>query len=246
MAKRPRSPYQPPRVAEKRYEAQLRRVARVVGGIIQPYVDGATIPQLDALLKALADYSEAIGPWAARVSAEMLRAAAAKDKAAFRAQNRRLTQGFREVMGDAAVGRESARLLQEQVTLIKSLPTKAGERAQQLARDGMIGSRRAEDVAADIANIGDVTEARAMLIARTETAKSSSTLTQARATAVGADSYIWRTAQDESVRESHAEMEGEVVRWDSPPTLSDGTTTHAGQIYNCRCYPEPIFSDLLD
>jgi uncharacterized protein with gpF-like domain len=35
-------------------------------------------------------------------------------------------------------------------------------------------------------------------------------------------------------------MEGVPVRWDQPPTLSDGTVTHAGQIYNCRCWPEPI------
>lgn len=244
MAKR--NKFQPSKRAEKRYEVQLRRVAKIVGGIIEPYADGATIPNLPQLLKALKDYSDQLGPWAARVSEEMLRSIAARDKAAFRATSKKLTQGFRETLGDTAVGRESARLLSEQVTLIKSLPLKAGERAQELATQGMIGSRRAEDVASDIANIGDVTEARAMLIARTETAKSMSTLTQARAVAVGADTYIWRTAEDEAVRESHAEMEGEVVRWDSPPTLSDGTTTHAGQIYNCRCYAEPIFTDLQD
>lgn len=244
MAKR--NKFQPSSRAEKRYEVQLRRVARIVAGIIEPYVDGATINDLPRLQRALKDYSDILGPWATRVSAEMLRAVAARDKAAFRSTSKKLTQGFRETLGDTAVGRESARLLNEQVALIKSLPIKAGERAQQLATQGMIGSRRAEDVASDIANIGDVTEARAMLIARTETAKSMSTLTQARATAVGADTYIWRTAEDEAVRESHAEMEGEVVRWDSPPTLSDGTTTHAGQIYNCRCYAEPIFTDLED
>jgi uncharacterized protein with gpF-like domain len=67
-------------------------------------------------------------------------------------------------------------------------------------------------------------------------------ITQARASQVDSTHYIWRTAEDESVRESHAEMEGQVVAWNDPPTLSDGTTTHAGQIYNCRCYPEPIIN----
>lgn len=217
-----------------------------MGLIVEPYVDGANIPQLDRLLRALADYSDTLGPWAARVAEDMLRAVDLKDKAAFRATSRRLTQGMNSLLADTAVGREAARLQNEQVTLIKSLPLKAGERAQELATQGMIGSRRAEDVAADLQNIGKVTESRAQLIARTEIAKANSTLTQARATAVGADSYIWRTAGDADVRESHAEMEGRVVRWDSPPTLSDGTTTHAGQIYNCRCWAEPIFSDLMD
>jgi uncharacterized protein with gpF-like domain len=45
------------------------------------------------------------------------------------------------------------------------------------------------------------------------------------------------------VRESHKAMNGKFVRWDSPPTLSDGTTTHAGQIYNCRCYPDPVLPE---
>jgi SPP1 gp7 family putative phage head morphogenesis protein len=238
--------FKPSQRAERQYERQLRKVARTVGSIIEPYVEGAAIPQLDRLLRALADYSDTLGPWATRVADDMLRAVDMKDKAAFRATSRRLTQGMNSLLADSAAGREAARLQNEQVTLIKSLPLKAGERAQELARYGMVGSRRADDIAKDLQNIGQVTESRAVLIARTETAKANSTLTQARATAVGADSYIWRTAGDADVRESHAEMEGRVVRWDDPPTLSDGTTTHAGQIYNCRCWAEPIFTDLID
>ena len=95
-------------------------------------------------------------------------------------------------------------------------------------------------MAAEIARSGEVTESRAMLIARTEVARANSMITEARAASVGSTHYIWRTAEDERVRESHAEMEGQVVAWDTPPTLSDGTTTHAGQIYQCRCYAEPI------
>lgn len=246
MSKPKRTKFEAPAVAEREYERQLRKVARAVASIIEPYIDGATIPELPALLRQLRAYSDAIGPWAARVAEAMLEKVRASDKRAWRAENKKFTQGFRALVGDAAVGRESVRLLGEQVTLIKSLPIKAGERAQQLAVDATVNGRRAEDVVADLRNIGNVTEARAMLIARTEIAKANSTMTQARSAAVGSQAYIWRTAGDEAVRESHAEMEGEVVRWDSPPQLSDGTVTHAGQIYNCRCYAEPIFPELED
>jgi uncharacterized protein with gpF-like domain len=68
-------------------------------------------------------------------------------------------------------------------------------------------------------------------------------LTQARAEHIGSEGYIWRTSNDSDVRHSHKEMNGRYVRWDTPPRLSDGTVTHAGQIYNCRCYPEPVIPD---
>jgi SPP1 gp7 family putative phage head morphogenesis protein len=134
-------------------------------------------------------------------------------------------------------------LQQEQVTLITSLPLEAGVRAQDLALQAATGGRRADEVAKEIARSGEVTESRATLIARTEVAKANSVMTQARSASVDSTHYVWRTADDAAVRESHAEMEGQVIAWDEPPTLSDGTVTHAGQIYNCRCYPEPIIGD---
>jgi len=241
-----RNKFEPSRGAERSYERQLRKVARVVGDIVEPYLDGSTIPDLPKLLAALKNYADSLGPWATRQAEDMLRSVSSNNRRAWLSQQSKLNRAYRATRADTAAGREAARLLNEQVTLIKSLPLKAGERAQQLATEGTSTGRRAEDIAKELQRTSAVTESRARLIARTETAKANSTLMQARSQAVGANSYIWRTAGDEAVRESHAEMEGQVVRWDSPPTLSDGTTTHAGQIYNCRCYPEPIFTDLID
>jgi len=87
-----------------------------------------------------------------------------------------------------------------------------------------------------------VTTSRAMTIARTETAKAASIVTEVRAKEVGATHYIWRTAGDSDVRESHAEMEGEVCEYDNPPIV-DGEPLNPGMIYNCRCYAEPIIPD---
>lgn len=42
--------------------------------------------------------------------------------------------------------------------------------------------------------------------------------------------YIWHTAGDGKVRESHAERNGQVYSWDTPP---DGG--HPGEAPNCRC-----------
>ena len=113
----------------------------------------------------------------------------------------------------------------------------------ELTLKGLEGGVRAETVSQEILRSGDVSKSRAILIARTEVARTAFALTRARALHVGSAAYVWRTSRDSDVRKSHREMEGKVIQWDDAPTLSDGTTTHAGCIYNCRCWAEPILPD---
>lgn len=226
--------FKAPKSAEGEYNRQLRSVAKQVGHLIKLYQAGAAL--LPGLESALAIYAEALSPWAKNVAARMLDSVSKTNYRHWKAESKKIGK---ELRADPNIA--IARLLQEeQVVLITSLPIEAGRRAQDLAMQAATGGRRADEVAAEIARSGEVTASRATLIARTEVAKANSVITQARSAEIGSNKYIWRTAEDESVRESHAEMEGVVVDWDNPPTLSDGTTTHAGQIYNCRCYPEPI------
>lgn len=226
--------FKAPKAAEREYERQLKSVAKQVGHLVKLYQVGATLlPGFDKAMKA---YAESLTPWAARVAERMLEAVGRTNYRQWMASSKAIGKEL-QTDSNVAVGR----LLQaEQVTLITSLPLEASERAQKLAFEAATNGTRAAELAKEIERSGEVTKSRAMLIARTETAKANSVITQARSAAVGAKQYIWRTAEDEAVRESHAEMEGMIIDWDDPPTLSDGTTTHAGQIYNCRCYPEPI------
>ena len=85
---------------------------------------------------------------------------------------------------------------------------------------------------------------RATLIGRTEAARSASVLVQARSEYIGAESYIWKTAGDWKVRESHRKLNNHEFRWDNPP-LSDPPDHHAhpGQIWNCRCVALPIIPE---
>ncbi len=68
----------------------------------------------------------------------------------------------------------------------------------------------------------------------------------ARATAIGADWYIWRTSDDERVRPSHKNMDGVLVSRKEPPSPEEligeknAGKYHAGELDGCRCYPEPI------
>jgi SPP1 gp7 family putative phage head morphogenesis protein len=133
-------------------------------------------------------------------------------------------------------------LMQQNVELIKSIPTQAAERIGKLIQENMMQSRRPAEVAQMIMETEGVTRSRATLIARTEVSKASLALTQARATSIGSTGYIWRTANDRIVRLSHKKMNGKFVKWTEPVTL-DKMTGHAGGFPNCRCYAEPEVPD---
>jgi hypothetical protein len=49
----------------------------------------------------------------------------------------------------------------------------------------------------------------------------------------GITHYIWRTMQDEDVRESHAAMEGQIFAFDAPPIVDEGGSYNPGGVYNC-------------
>lgn len=191
----------------------------------------------------LAKYSEALDGWALRTASAMVAEVEVRDRKAWLEAAAEMSEALRQEIRSAPTGAAMKDLLSEQVTLIKSIPLDAAQRVHELTLKALEDSTRSKEIAAEIMRSGEVAVSRANLIARTETARTASALTQARAQHIGSEGYIWRTANDSDVRHSHKEMNGRFVRWDSPPTLSDGTTTHAGQIYNCRCYPEPVLPE---
>nr|WP_315596149.1 phage minor head protein [uncultured Cupriavidus sp.] len=204
-----------------------------------PHGDPGVLPTIEQLLQR---YAEALTPWAERAAAEMLTEVNRRDEAAWMQQAADLSRALRQEIRTAPTGATIQALMAEQVTLIKSIPLDAAKRVHKLTIEGIEDSTRASEISKAIQESGDVSKSRADLIARTEVARTASTLTEARALHVGSPGYFWRTSGDGDVRESHREMEGKFVAWDDPPTL-DGMKGHAGQFPNCRCYPEPVLSD---
>jgi len=239
---KPRSP--PPRTGkvERHYARQLRKIARHVGDIIGAFPPGDPAAE-GVIRRALAGYAETIDGWARTVAGHMLDMVAHVDAAAWADRSRDMGDALRRELQSAPTGSLMRSLLDDQVTLIKSIPLDAAQRVHQWTMTGIEDATRSREVAVEILRSNDVAASRATLIARTEVARTASKLTEARALHVGSEGYIWRTSGDSDVRESHREMNGKYVRWDTVPTLSDGTETHAGQIYNCRCYPEPVIPD---
>lgn len=232
------------RKAETFYARHLRMIARHVGSIINAYtpLDATAMPEMS---RALAQYAAAIAPWARTTAARMLADVKRRDEAVWASWSREMGRSLREEIQNAPTGELMRRRLEEQVSLITSLPLEAGQRVHDLTIKGLSNSTRASAYVEAIQRSGHVAASRAELIARTETARTASELTQARAVHIGSDGYIWRTARDRRVRDLHRKLQGRFVAWDDPPVAGEnGEHAHAGQIYNCRCYPEPVIPEI--
>lgn len=195
-------------------------------------------------MNALNAYADLIGPWARSVASYMLADVGRRNEKAWKEVGKEMGRALKAELDQAPTGRIYAELMEEQVNLITSLPRQAAERVHRLTRQGLIESTRAADIAKEIMRTGKITENRAKLIARTEVARTASNLTEARAIYAGSEGYIWRTAGDGDVRDTHKHMNGKYVRWDTPPKTDNLDPYHAGQGPNCRCYPEPVIPDL--
>ncbi len=242
MAKKPKAtPFKRSRRIEERYARELRKVAREIGRIVGafPTGDPGSLPELQ---RTLAKYSDVIEPWARSVATNMLFESARQDERLWAEGTRAMSNALKIELRGAPIGQELRKRLADQVKLIKSLPTDAAQRVHTLTLEGLTSGARAKEIAAKILETGNVTAARATLIARTEVSRTSSELTMVRAQHVGSEGYIWRTSDDADVRDSHKRMAGRFVSWDKPPTL-DGLTGHAGCLPNCRCYPEPVIPE---
>jgi SPP1 gp7 family putative phage head morphogenesis protein len=75
---------------------------------------------------------------------------------------------------------------------------------------------------------------RAKLIARDQTAKLFSNLSQTRQEDLGIERYIWRTVGDGAVRDSHYELRDLTFEWSKPPDVG-----HPGEDIQCRCVADP-------
>lgn len=190
-------------------------------------------------------YAEALEPWARATAQNMLNEVNQADYKAWVSLSNKVSSSLRDEVLNAPIGDVMRQLLDEQVTLIKSLPLEAAKRVHELTIKGLEDSTRAKEIAREIYRTGEVTQSRAMLIARTEVARTASKLTEARSKYVGATHYIWRTSHDSDVRSDHRMLDGKVFAWSDPPVADQhsGARAHPGQIYNCRCWPEIILTD---
>lgn len=154
---------------------------------------------------------------------------------------REMAESMHDTVWTQPEGEALRSFLDSQTHLITSLPLDAARQIQAMALEVVVNGERYNQIAEAIMSVRDMTKASAERIARTEVARTSAGLTQVRAMSVGSPGYFWRTAEDGNVRPIHRRLANKFILWSKPPiAAANGTRAHAGCIYNCRCWAEPV------
>lgn len=145
------------------------------------------------------------------------------------------------------IGTAVAKHVEENSHLISTVGQITAKRLSNMAAEGWQTGKRPEQIAKEMAQeASSLTKSQIRRIARTESAKASTALVEARAEALGLEWYIWQSAEDERVRESHQAMNDVLCRWDDPPDPEalNGEKSYGsyppGGIFNCRCIALPV------
>lgn len=198
-------------------------------------------PQADELVKrALARADELLEP--AEIAASARKTAKRTDEF----NKEQLGKQTQQALGIPYVSIEKSTrdvvpsFVAENVSLVKTLPERYHDRLAGLVEEAFSSGMRPETLASRIAELEDISESDAMRIARDQVGKLNGEFNMLRQTDMGVERYIWRTMNDDRVRDEHSDREGESFAWDDPP---DGG--HPGEDIQCRCYAEPDFSAIL-
>lgn len=135
--------------------------------------------------------------------------------------------------------------VQHNVSLIRRIPDKLHSEVDAMVQRSVTSGTLNDDLADDLAARFSIAEDHAELIARDQIGKFYGDVNSSRQRELGVTRFIWRTARDERVRESHAELDGEEFSYDDLPTNERDEEIRPGDDIQCRCYAEPIFDDIL-
>lgn len=146
---------------------------------------------------------------------------------------------FSGLMNDEDLGDAFDEAVESNIALIKSLSQQHLYRIEFAVMASLQAGTLNISLADDLSKIEGITQNRARLIARDQLGKINSRLSQIRQQSLGITHYTWSTSLDERVRKRHANWEGDLIAWDSPPP--DG---HPGQPIQCRCTAIPYTAHL--
>jgi SPP1 gp7 family putative phage head morphogenesis protein len=148
-----------------------------------------------------------------------------------------------------ATGARVHQLVRENAKLISSLPLEAATMlTDEISKAQQSGARPGTVAKMAQKRFPTLLRSRTHLISRTETAKASTALTQARCERLNVEWYQWETSHDQRTRASHKNMNGVIVPWNHAPSpealvgeQSYGTYA-PGETFNCRCLVIPILT----
>jgi SPP1 gp7 family putative phage head morphogenesis protein len=232
--------------AERKYFNAMKLVAKEIEKILKSTLTSATKAQGIKAISLLKKYSKTLTKWSNQTVATMFYNVDKDNKKKWDKLSAKMSQELKKELSRPPEKAWMQKYMDDNVGFIKSMPIDAAKRVHKLIKENQYVGLRSTDLIDEIMRIGGMSENKAKMIARTETSRYSTALTEMRATSIGADWYIWRAVGDFRTRSSHKHMNRVLVSWNDPPSpekLSGEKAYgeyHAGETFNCRCYPEVL------
>lgn len=137
--------------------------------------------------------------------------------------------------------------------LIKSIPAQYLGQVENIVLTNVRAGNRSSAMTKALQEQFGVTQRRAKMIARDQTAKVNGDLNAKRQQVAGFPYFKWVTSNDERVRDRHEDIAEKVTeygpgvyRWDNPPLSVKGVPIIPGSDYQCRCTAMPITQRQVD
>jgi SPP1 gp7 family putative phage head morphogenesis protein len=240
--------WSPKRRIEFEYFKSLKKLMRV----IQKAIEGIQDPYSILSIIRNSIYSDDFNKLAQKYAKKMVTSLFTdsghtwREAAQESSQGRIIYNALKKEM-EGPVGKVVRDRIDQNAELIRTLPIDTANQISQYVAQETLKGKRSNAIAKEIQGmIPQESSAKAALIARTEVSKAQTALTYARSKELGINWYMWKTAKDQRVRESHKKMSDVLINWNDPPAPEELTGEHsaghydAGDIYNCRCFPMPI------
>lgn len=160
-------------------------------------------------------------------------------------QRRQLAKQFKALLGidvlqlEPWLGPKVEAFAGESVALIKSVAQRHFADLETKVVAGLRTGQRWEDLADLIEERYGVAESSAKLVARDQVGKLFGDLNRVRQQSLGVTSFVWRTMNDNRVRDEHELLDGKTFSWDDLPAEGQ-----PGEAINCRCFADPIIDEL--
>jgi len=219
----------------------------LVKSLENQYATDGYADQITQLVASLSlKYGNVTSLLAKQTAEAVVGSVASKNKKGFNASiNKAVGVDLSNVLVDEGLNDFLEAQVNKNVSLIKSIPDEYFKSIETVVMNGTANGLRWEAIAREIGGIKDISSVngklqnRIKLIARNEASNINASINKRRQEQLGVEKFKWQTAQDERVRQSHAQINGNVYDWDSLPTV-DGVKTSPGQPINCRCIAIPV------
>jgi SPP1 gp7 family putative phage head morphogenesis protein len=143
-------------------------------------------------------------------------------------------------------------IVDENVQLIRTIPKSQLGSLQNALVNAIKNDMSQKDIAGIVrkyfaTNDGHAAN-KARLIARDQVNKLNGKLNQYRQQKLGGKRYRWKGMLDSAERPDHRKLQNKIFSWDNPPVVDSrtGRRGHPGEDYQCRCYPELVFEDIIE